>query len=131
MTAETRAYLKAQIDAVRRQRLTRSYVSECVWCGADLPADFREEKRRFCTDRHRRQWGARYGQFLPPPALRPGPGKPKYLTEAERIEARRATWRKNRRNQYELYRVLTERFGEPRHQKWGSHLAELRRRAAA
>ncbi len=131
MNAELRAHLKAQVDAVRRQRIARSYITECVWCGETLPEDYRSEQRRFCSDAHRRLSNEKYGMFLPPAALRPGPGKPKFLTERERVEARRATWRKNRRNQYDLYRTLTVQFGEPRNKKWGSHLAELRRRVAA
>lgn len=139
MTAADRAFLKRQVDAHRRSAVAGERAFDCQLCGAPLPVDAAVDRRKFCTEAHRKNFQNRYGS-LPMRVVRPlpvrdstlsAPGRARYATDEERLEARRETWRKNRRRQYDLYRRLTSELGEKRSQRWGSHLAELRQKVAA
>lgn len=50
-----------------------------------------------------------------------------YQTAAERLNARRQTWKASASNQYEQYKQLCDDLNEPRQSnRWTTHLKELR-----
>lgn len=49
-----------------------------------------------------------------------------YATEAERLEARRRTWRESKARRYEHYKALCEEAGVSTQRNWQRHYKDIR-----
>lgn len=60
LTFELRQHIRAQRDARLREEMSVGWTGTCWLCGSDLPAGS-NERRLFCSERHRQKYNTRYG----------------------------------------------------------------------